>query len=534
MNIDKTPAADTRSTHRADALPLGTAIEGCEIVRVIADSSFAIVYLAREQGSERRYAIKEYLPVTLAVRSADGRGVALRAPEHAEAFERGLLAFAAEAHLLEHHTHPALLRVLRSWQAHGSIYRQMPWLDGDTLLNLRRGLAEPPDEAALRRLLFGLLGALQALHDAGEVHGAVSPGNILLLSDDRPVLLDTGAVGRALVADQTRALMALVSPGFAPRARVADVGNVPDDPSDGPAADLHALAAVAHFCISGTLPAAGARHEPLTDVLRTMRPKKGRAAYGASLLDAIDAALSDDISRRPRTAAAFRASLAGLPDPARAAEPTSAAPASATAAAARPTAPAPPRAASTPAPVSTPMSAAGYRSQRSAGLHERSSQRLVWWSVAGFMALLAGGASLVAMKESAMVDLRSETITAPAGGELAPPSAQPLPVEPTRRAAGSIAPAEATAPPSEPRRVAPALTASPKPASATSKAAPEPKPAKPAKAAVAAEPGTGSPREECGARTEFALYRCMRTECEQARWAKHAQCLRLRQTDSVE
>ena len=496
-----------RGGHRGDALPPGTVLEGCEIVRVVADSSFAIVYLAREQGSERRYAIKEYLPVSLALRSADGRRVALRAPEHAETFERGLLAFAAEARLLEQRTHPALLRVLRSGQAHGSIYRQMPWLEGDSLLQLRRQLLEPPDEATLRRLLFGLLGALQTLHDAGEVHGAVSPGNIMLLSDDRPVLLDTDAVARALVGDQTRTLMALVSPGFAPRA-AAGAGAEHDTAqadSQGPAADLHALAAVAHFCITGVLPAMGVPHEALA---ATPRSHKSRTGYSASLLDAIDNALSDDPGRRPRSVTAFRASLAGQPEAARGPEPAATSPGKA------PTA-------IVPAPV-----AAGTPARTPAG---RGSQRLVRWGVSGFMALLVGGGSLVVWRERSSVVVPADVAT-PATVELASPAAQTLPVERSRRAAGTVAALEA------PRISSTPAAATRRPAAqpvAVAKPSPTPPPAaKPREAAVVAR--SGSPREECGARSEFSLYRCMRTECQQPRWQKHVQCQRLRETDTVE
>ena len=57
-------------------------------------------------------------------------------------------------------------------------------------------------------------------------------------------------------------------------------------------------------------------------------------------------------------------------------------------------------------------------------------------------------------------------------------------------------------------------------------------PAAPSLLSAARAPG--SPREECGARTEFALYRCMQTQCARAPWAAHAQCVRLRLRDEVE
>ena len=43
-----------------------------------------------------------------------------------------------------------------------------------------------------------------------------------------------------------------------------------------------------------------------------------------------------------------------------------------------------------------------------------------------------------------------------------------------------------------------------------------------------------TPRAVCGARTDFALYRCMQLECGQRQWASHPQCERLRTNDSVD
>ncbi len=527
------PAAAARSpaARRADALPAGTLIDGCEIVRVVADSHFAILYFARETGSERRFAIKEYLPVSLALRSADGRGVALRAPEHAAAFERGLLAFSAEARLLEQRTHPALLRVLRSARGHGTVCRVMPWLDGDTLFALRRSLPEPPDEAALKRLLFGLLGALQTLHDAGEVHGAVSPGNILVLADDRPVLMDTAAVARSLVGDQTRALMAMVSPGFAPRgpvAATADEGAASGavGTADGVAADLHALAAVAHFCISGTLPAAGERHAPLTDVVRGLRLRASRPPYSAKLITAIDAALSDDLARRPASVAAFRAALSGQAEAARAAAADGPAPVLAMTAAPHP-----------PKDALSPERTAGSR-VRYPGERRRNSHRLAWWGGGALLALTLTAVGLVVVNERAAIALRADGFSAPALRDLAPPSALParaatgrvaVPGEPGT-AAARVAPVPATARPEKPARATERVPAAKEPKAKPPAEDKLPKAPKPARTP---EPAT-SPRAECGARTDFALYRCMKTECQLPRWAKHPECQRLRATDSVE
>lgn len=43
-----------------------------------------------------------------------------------------------------------------------------------------------------------------------------------------------------------------------------------------------------------------------------------------------------------------------------------------------------------------------------------------------------------------------------------------------------------------------------------------------------------SPRAVCGSRTDFALYRCMQTQCRRSEFEDHAQCQRLRATDEVD
>ena len=510
---------------RRDALPRGTVLDSYTLVRPIADSSFGIVYFAREADSERRFAIKEYLPLSLAMRSDDGIGVTLRSPTHADAFERGLLAFTAEAQLLARRTHPALLRVLRCWQANGTVYRVMPYHEGDSLSSLRRAMTEPPDEAALRRLLFGLLGALQALHDANQVHGDVSPDNIIVLSDDRPVLLDTGAVRRALVGDQTRALMAQFGSGFAP---LADDNNVsPATKAAGSAADLYALAAVAHFCITGVLPTSSGKFESLAAMQRAPRSRAARPPYSAGLLEVIDAALSPSPEQRPQNVSQFRAALAGNPE-------------------ATPKPPEPPE---PPEPRIVPAvsSVLPARPELDIGppatpwvepsrVRRRKSAHLAWWTAAPFVLLALAAGSWVFVQQRLAAPAQNSATAAPlprAVEQLEPPAALPAPLPSVARrmeqsAAGSGDPAEASAasaavPTPAADKV---MNAGSKPPAVTNKPAAAPR-----------QPPTrvvGSPRELCAGRTEFALYRCMQNECQDAQWIKHAQCKRLRETDSVD
>ena len=315
---DSTPdvRADPLPTH--DALPPGTRLEEFEVERMIGASGFGIVYLGFDQAFERRVAVKEYLPVALASRDEEGAAVRLRAPDHAEAFERGRRAFVDESQLLARLDHPSLLHVLRSWEANGTAYRAMPYYAGHNLLALRQAMDQPPDEASLRALLDGLLGALEAIHRAGRVHREVTPSNIVLMPDDHPVLLDCGAARRAIVGEQTQALMTLLEPTFAPMEQIAPSSHLPQ----GPWTDLYAVAATVHYCVSGRLPAAPAGwlpepHEPLVEAVQRLRKDFPQIHYSESFLAAIDAALAMRPRDRPQSVAQFRAALDERPAAAR-------------------------------------------------------------------------------------------------------------------------------------------------------------------------------------------------------------------------
>jgi len=294
--------------NRADALAPGTRLDIYEIERVIGASGFGFVYLAYDPQAQHRVAIKEYLPDTLAVRDEDGVQVLVRADSHIEAFDRGRDAFIEESQLLARLSHPSLLHVSRSWQSKGTAYRVMPYYPGNSLFMLREAMDSPPDEASLRALLDGLLGALQALHEAGVVHREVSPWNILLLPDDTPILLDFNAARRAMVGDRARALMSLLSPTFAP----IELTNPSAERPVGPWTDLHSLAEVVRYCISGELPKSPGMtgfREPMGALLRRLQGTWPRLQYSASFLTAIDAALLPNPQDRPQSAQALRQRL---------------------------------------------------------------------------------------------------------------------------------------------------------------------------------------------------------------------------------
>lgn len=290
------------------ALPAGTRLGEFEILSVIGRGGFGIVYLAHDSALDRRVAIKEYMPAALAARSAEGQ-VSVRSERHNDTFSAGLRSFVNEAQLLGRFDHPALLKVYRFLQANGTAYMAMPFHHGKTLAQHLKQRTEPPDEPWLRALLAPLLDALEVMHTQHCLHRDIAPDNILLLEDDRPLLLDFGAA-RHVIAGMTQSLTVILKSGYAP---VEQYGEVPGL-KQGPWTDLYALGSVLEYAITGKLPPQavgrylGDKRQPLA--------QRAPVGYSAGFLRAIDQALAVLPGDRPQSVAAWRALLNASPAPA--------------------------------------------------------------------------------------------------------------------------------------------------------------------------------------------------------------------------
>lgn len=297
----------------ARGLPLGTVIGRLEIVRPIADTGLCVEYLAIDHANETKVILREYLPGRLARREGDL--VRPQARADTAAFALGLQAFVAEGRLLAGIDHPALVHVTEVIEANGTAYQVMPRHDGTRLVQVRQEMAGAPDEQALRTLLDGLLSALDALHRSDTLHGSVSPGNILLLADNLPLLLAPDLARAKIASDLVESLMAAVEPSFAAPEQYMS------SPTQalGPWTDLYGLAETMRFCISGELPPPAAEpsgrgpRDTMTPLARRLFAKGIAMHYSRPLLDALDSALRADPAARPQSVAEFREALNAKP-----------------------------------------------------------------------------------------------------------------------------------------------------------------------------------------------------------------------------
>jgi formylglycine-generating enzyme required for sulfatase activity/serine/threonine protein kinase len=296
-----------------NALQPGTKLGEFEITCVVGQGGFGIVYQAKDHSLGRDVALKEYMPAAFAGR-VGGTQVTMLSEHYAETFQVGLHSFVNEAQLLAQFDHPCLVKVYRFWEANGTGYMAMPFYHAPTLKQLlKQDHQILSQEDWLRNFLAHILDALEVLHAKQCYHRDIAPDNILMLENDKPLLLDFGAA-RRVIGDMTQALTVILKPGYAPIEQYGDMMNM----SQGPWTDFYALASVVYFIITDKVPPA-ALTRLVSDSL-TPLSESAAERYSQEFLRAIDVALGVRPEQRPQNVAEFR-SLLGIEPPQRAAAP---------------------------------------------------------------------------------------------------------------------------------------------------------------------------------------------------------------------
>jgi serine/threonine protein kinase len=514
------PAPDALGSH--DALSPGTRLDEFEIIRVLGVGGFGIVYLALDNVLLRFVAIKEYMPTALAGRSK-GATVSVRSSTLAETFAMGLASFFNEARLLASFDHPSLVKVYRFWKANGTGYMAMQYYPGQTLKEARRGMSASPDEAWLRAFVEPLLGALEVLHGEGVYHRDISPDNILLLPDGRPVLLDFGSA-RRLIGDRTQSLTAILKPNFAPVEQYADEAGM----RQGPWTDVYALGATVHFMLTGQAPTPAVMRA-VRDVLPALSAPGCAPFPGVStgFLAAIDWTLALAPDDRPQSVASVRLGLSGevVPPPpsqrhaavprfeteddSAASEPACFDPAAA-GPAAEEIVPASLLAA---ARTATPRSRGTRATLAILALTGLSALGLGAWALGPSAPVPAEAASPAALT----VVPTAIVAPAPPPTRTAAPVAAPAP-RVVRSTAAVVPHSRPTAAVAESTRVAaPVVTPHQRSAEASA-----------ASVRPATDAAPRSPKAACGDRNFFALAMCVSRQCQAPHWREHPQCVEIR------
>ena len=282
-----------------NGLAIGTRLGEFELIKLLGEGGFGIVYLATDHSLQRRVALKEYMPSSLAARFGESQ-VQVKSERYRETFEAGRKSFINEARLLAQFDHPSLVKVYRFWEANGTAYMVMPFYEGKTLRDTLRATPHKPDEPWLRTLLLPLTEALEVIHAEQCYHRDIAPDNVMMLAGtQRPLLLDFGAA-RRVIGDMTQALTVILKPGYAPVEQYAEIPGM----KQGAWTDVYALAAVVHYAITGRTPPPSVGRL-LNDTYQPL-VKVAAGQYSAGFLAAIDRALAVRPESRTQSVAQLR------------------------------------------------------------------------------------------------------------------------------------------------------------------------------------------------------------------------------------
>src|SRR3954465_13099690 len=160
----KKRSASSRSRFMSQPLPGGYGLQEYRIEKGLGTGGFGLTYLALDQNLNLKVALKEYLPGDIAQRAAD-QSISPASEATAETFGWGKRRFLDESRTLASFRHPHIVRVMRFFEANGSAYMVMEFVEGAPLsdwIKTRR----PLPEAHLRAFVMPLLEGLEVVHKA--------------------------------------------------------------------------------------------------------------------------------------------------------------------------------------------------------------------------------------------------------------------------------------------------------------------------------------------------------------------------------
>ncbi|CUS48995.1 MAG: parallel beta-helix repeat domain protein [Idiomarinaceae bacterium HL-53] len=286
--------------HRKDALEPGVTLHSYRIIEVLGSGAFGITYLAEHNLLNTRHVIKEYLPDS-ALREHESATVTPKSTSDTELFRWGLDSFFQEARFVHELSHPNIVKVSDLFEANGTAYFVMPFLDGITL---HEWIKENPNPAQtqLIEIFVPILEGLKYIHQKNLLHRDIKPENIYITENGNPVLIDFGAA-RLAIGEKSRALTQVLTPHFAPWEQYRSKGDFT------PALDYYSLAACMYQAITGEMPEEAPNRLETDPIVPLANIDSYQQNYSAAFLHAVDKGLAVHAKDRFQDAFSFQLAL---------------------------------------------------------------------------------------------------------------------------------------------------------------------------------------------------------------------------------
>ncbi len=232
------------------SLPRGVLLKRrYEIIEVVGNGSFGIVYKCKDIALDRLVAVKELFPYELVKRaSSDDYTVIPAQEDYKSLFLKRKDRFKVESDIMTRLCDiDNVVKIYDFFEENGTAYIVMELLEGNTLEKRveMNGLLKAE---AITELMFPMLNAVSEIHNRGIIHRDICPGNIMLMNDGTLKLYDFGA---SINADCDKTAW-FVNPGFSPKEQY-------DNCKYGPWTDIYAVSSTMYFCVTGVVPCESVR-----------------------------------------------------------------------------------------------------------------------------------------------------------------------------------------------------------------------------------------------------------------------------------
>lgn len=206
-------------------------VAGYQVLKKIAQSAAATVYLARSDDLAQSVALKvQHIGGDAAITDEDRQ------------------RFSRECEILSSLNHRSIADVIDYGMTADCLYLAMEHFPCGSM---RERLRNPVSEADAVNYARQIAEALQLVHSAGIVHRDLKPSNLMLSTDNRVVLIDFGSARARLVPHEASSSVPMTgSPYYACPEQIA--GQEPDLRGD-----LYSLGVMLYEMLTGTLPFLG-------------------------------------------------------------------------------------------------------------------------------------------------------------------------------------------------------------------------------------------------------------------------------------
>ena len=233
-------------------LPLGAILQGVyRIDEYLSSGGFGKTYKATRLDNNSVYAVKEFFLRDYCSRDEGSRTVKVSIAERQNTFSRQMEKFKKEAKRLTQFTNPHIIGVYDLFEANGTAYYVMDYVEGEDLGRRLKRTEQPLKEADVVDILRQLLDALQTIHSDRLWHLDLKPANIMMDNWGQVKIIDFGSSKQfdAQSGGATSSTEISYTKGYAPREQMEE-----NYEKIGPWTDFYALGASLYNLLTANHP----------------------------------------------------------------------------------------------------------------------------------------------------------------------------------------------------------------------------------------------------------------------------------------